>query len=99
MNPLWAIVGMALGVYGLRVAGFVLADLPLPATLERALHFVPLAMLTALCVTTLLGHGEASPTRLVAAGGAALVAWFTRRTWACIVSGMAFYWLLGWTFA
>lgn len=98
MNPLWTIVGMALGVYGLRIAGFALANLPLSVTLERTLHFVPLAMLTALCVTTLPGHSAESPIRLSAAGGAALITWLTKRTWACIVSGMVFYWLFDWAF-
>ncbi len=90
------IVGMALGVYGIHLLGFVLADLPLPATLESALRFVPLAMLTALCVATLPGHTGDSPTRLAAAGGAAIIARATQRVWACIVSGLALYWLLGW---
>jgi branched-subunit amino acid transport protein len=96
MTPLLTIAGMTLGVYGIRLAGFVLADLPLPASLERALRFVPLAMLTALCVATLPGHAGDSTTRFVAATGAAFVARVTRRVWACILSGLALYWLLGW---
>jgi branched-subunit amino acid transport protein len=99
MTPVGMIVGIALGIYGIRLAGFVLADLPLSPTLESALRFVPLAMLTALCVATLPGHGGDSSTRLVAAGGAAIIARVTRRVWACILGGMALYWLLEWLLA
>jgi branched-subunit amino acid transport protein len=99
MTQFWIIVGMALGVYAIRLAGFMLADLPLPVTLERALHFVPLAMLAALCIATFPGHVRDTPTRLAAAGGAALVAYASKRTWACILSGMALYWLFRWLLA
>jgi branched-subunit amino acid transport protein len=99
MMQLWAIIGMALSILALRLGGFFLADLPLPATFERALGFMPLAMLTALCVTTLPGHNGDNPTRLAAATGAAFVARVTGRVWACIVGGMVFYWLIGWLVA
>ena len=95
MTPFWSIVGMAVGLYGLRLAGFVLAELPLPATTERALRFVPLAVLTALCVATLPGHADDGATRLAAAAGAALIMVRTGRLWACILGGLALYWLFG----
>lgn len=99
MTQFWAIIGMALGILALRLGGFLLADLPLPARLERALGFMPLAMLTALCVTTLPGHAGDNPARFVAAAGAALIARLTGRVWACIVGGMVCYWLIGWLVA
>ncbi len=97
MSPIWTIVAMALGMYALRLAGFLLADLPLPAAPERALRFVPLAVLTALCVSTLSDREGINPARLVAAVGATLVMAITGRAWACILGGLALYWLLGWS--
>jgi branched-subunit amino acid transport protein len=96
MNGLWPILGMAAGVYAVRLAGFLLADMALPADLERALGFVPVAMLAALFVSVLAGRADDAPLRVVAALGAALVVRRTRRVWACILSGMALYWFLGW---
>lgn len=98
MNPLWPILGMALGVYGVRLAGFLLADAAIPAGVEGALRFVPVAMLTALCTSTLTGRAGDGAIRVVAALGAGVVARVTGRVWACILSGMGCYWLLGWLF-
>jgi branched-subunit amino acid transport protein len=52
------------------------------------------AMISALVATLLTGQVAADPIRLVAAGGAAVIAARTRRLWACILGGMALYWLL-----
>ena len=94
MNVVWAILGMGAGVYALRLAGLALPDVTVPPTWERALGFVPIALLTALVVSSLAGPAGGQPARLVAAGSAALVAQRTGKMWACIVSGMALYWLL-----
>lgn len=95
MNALWPILGMAAGVYAIRLGGFVLADTTLPSGLERALTFVPVAMLAALCASTLVVSSDNLPIRLIAAIGGGLVMRFTTKAWACIVSGMLLYWLLG----
>ena len=94
MSVAWAILGMGAGVYALRLAGLALPDVTVPPTWERALGFVPIALLTALVVSSLAGPSGGEPARLVAAGGAALVARRTGKMWACILSGMALYWLL-----
>ena len=94
MNALWPILGMAVGVYAIRLGGFALADTTLPLGLERALTFVPVAMLAALCASTLVVSSDNLPIRLVAAIGGGLVMRFTNKAWACIVSGMLVYWLL-----
>ena len=94
MSVVWAILGMGAGVYALRLAGLALPDVSVPPTWERALGFVPIALLTALVVSSLAGSSGSEPARLVAAGAAALVARRTGKLWACIVSGMALYWLL-----
>jgi branched-subunit amino acid transport protein len=94
-SMLWLILGMGAGVYALRFVGLALRDVALPEVWERALRFVPVALLTGLVVVGLTGQVSAEPFRLVAVGVAALVAYRTGKMWACILSGMAVYWLLG----
>jgi branched-subunit amino acid transport protein len=95
-SGLWLILGMGAGVYALRLAGLVLRDVALPPVWERALRFVPVALLTGLVVVGLTGQVSAEPSRLVAVAGAAFVAHRTGKMWACILGGMVVYWLLGW---
>lgn len=92
----WLIVGMGASVYGLRLAGLVLRDVALPPAWERALRFVPVAVLTGLVVVSLSGQVAAEPNRLLAVAGAAFVAYRTGKMWACILAGMVAYWLLAW---
>ena len=95
-GALWLIVGMGAGVYALRLAGLALRDVALPPVWERALRFVPVALLTGLVVVGLTGQASAEPIRLVAVAGAAFVAHRTGKMWACILGGMVTYWLLAW---
>ena len=39
----WVILGMGVGVYGLRLVGLALRDVALPPLWDRALRFVPVA--------------------------------------------------------
>ena len=94
MSAVWAILGMGAGVYALRLVGLALPDVAVPPAWERALGFVPVALLAALVVASLAARPDEGPARLVAAAGAALVARRSGRMWACILSGMALYWLL-----
>lgn len=90
------ILGMASGVYAMRLAGFLLADIAAAPGLEAALRYVPIAMLAALCVSTFTGSAGDGTVRMIAALGAGFVMRVTGRAWACILTGMALYWLLGW---
>jgi branched-subunit amino acid transport protein len=94
MSILLLILAMAVGVYGLRLAGLLLAGATVPPAWERALGFVPVATLTALVVSSLAGRPEEGSVRLVAATVAGLAARQTGRAWVCILVGMALYWLL-----
>jgi branched-subunit amino acid transport protein len=94
MSAIWPIVGMGVGVYALRLAGFVPRRLRVPASWERALGFVPVALLTSLVVSNLAGAGESRPDRVVAAAVAVLVARSTGRMWACVLAGMVCLWSL-----
>ena len=94
MTALWAILGMAGALSLLRLSGFLLADIAVPESWTHALTFVPIATLTALIVSSIAARPDQSAIRVVAAIGAAIVVWRTRRMWLCIVAGMGFYWLL-----
>jgi branched-subunit amino acid transport protein len=95
-GALWLILAMGAGVYALRLVGLVLRDVALPPLWERALRFVPIALLTGLVVVGLTGQVSAEPSRLIAVAGAAFVAHRTGKMWACILGGMVVYWLLRW---
>jgi branched-subunit amino acid transport protein len=94
MSAIWQILAMAAGVYALRLSGLALRDVAIPEEWERGLRFVPVAILTALVVSVLAGRGEGQVEGVVAVGGAAVVARWSGRMWACIASGMGLYWLL-----
>jgi branched-subunit amino acid transport protein len=75
------------------------SDREMPPPLQRALGFVPPAVLTAIIFPELLlSDGElaisADNTRLLAGMVAILVAWITRRIMPTIVVGMGVLWLL-----
>lgn len=92
MSAVWLILAMGAGVFALRLSGLVLRDVAIPPAWERALGYVPVALLTALVVASLTAQSDGSPARLLAAAVAALVARHTGHMWACILAGMAVYW-------
>ncbi len=95
MNVVWLILAMGAGVYSLRLVGLALPDVTVPPFWEQALRFVPVALLTSLVVLSLTSQPADAPIRVIAACGAAIVARLTGQMWACILSGMVLYWLLG----
>ncbi len=94
MNTIGTISLLGAGVYALRFAGLALRDVAVPPAWEGALGFVPVALLTALIVSSIAGRPDDGGPRLIAAAGAALIARRSGRLWACILGGMAVYWLL-----
>jgi branched-subunit amino acid transport protein len=94
MSQLWLILAMGAGVYALRLSGLLLPNVAIPVEWEQALRFLPVALLGSLVTVGLAGGGQVDPAELAGAAVGALVAWKTRRMWACIVSGLATYWLL-----
>jgi branched-subunit amino acid transport protein len=87
-------LALAIGTYVLRLAGFLLTDVAIPRRWERAIGFVPVAVLTSLIISTLVARPDEWSIRLVALVGGAVIAWRTGRAWTCIVGGMLIYWLL-----
>lgn len=94
MTHVWLVLLMGVGVYSLRMTGLLLPSISIPPRWEAAFQFVPIALLAALVVASLTAGGSIDPRQVVAAGGAGIVAWHTRKMWACIASGMLLYWLL-----
>jgi branched-subunit amino acid transport protein len=98
----WLIAAMATITYGLRAMFPLLQDrLRQPRWLERALRYVPAAVLAAIVAPAVLQPGSAAATaetaiRVAAALLAALVAWRSRSILVTIVVGMAALWGLGW---
>ncbi|RME79183.1 MAG: AzlD domain-containing protein [Chloroflexi bacterium] len=96
----WIIVGMAVGAYTLR-AFFILlfGRIGMPSLLERALRFVPPAVLSALVIPALLFQGGRlnlswGNERMIAGAAALLVAWRTRSILATLAVGMGLLWVL-----
>jgi len=97
-----ALLGMVLVTYGLRLSFLVFGHgMAFPPWLERALRYVPAAVLTALIVPMALApqgeidvtlHNAYLPGALCAAG----VALATRHTLAAIAGGFAVYGLWRW---
>ncbi|WP_266075586.1 AzlD domain-containing protein [Haladaptatus caseinilyticus] len=103
---LWLIIiGAGVGTYAIRVsfiAFFGRLD-DIPDWIERALRFVPAAVLSALVVPQFVyadGAISLSPDnlRLFAGGLAILVAWKTEDILATLAAGMGALWLLSFLF-
>lgn len=99
MNTAW-IIFLVLGVltYLTRFAFVALwGRLRLPAWFQRALNFVPVAVLSAIILPELVlneGHLNLAldNPRLLAGAAAVLVAYRTRSTLLTILAGMAVFW-------
>jgi branched-subunit amino acid transport protein len=98
---LWiTVISIGVITYGIRLSFIALQDrLVLPPLAQRALRFVPVAILTAITVPALVypaGTLDLSPgnARLLAGIVAALVAWRTRNVLLTIVAGLAALWVL-----
>lgn len=104
MSPaaFWVVlVGMALAAYLFRASFFFLGErLSLPAVLQRALDFVPPAVLAALVLPVFVDlgapWGRLETAQLVAGAAAALVAYRTRSVPFTLVVGMGVLWLGLW---
>lgn len=93
---LWlTLIGMGLITYAIRLSFILLwGRVAVPAVAQRALRFVPPAVLSAIIFPEILrptGDWNFSPAnpRLLAALIAALIAWRTRNALLTIVTGMA----------
>jgi branched-subunit amino acid transport protein len=98
---LWlAIIGMGVMTYAMRASSIaILGRYQLTGILQRALRFVPMAVLSSIIVPEVIAPGGtldislANP-RLPAAILAGLVAWRTQHVFATIGAGMLALWAL-----
>ncbi len=105
-GTLWLIILVAgLGTYLIRVSFIALFGRldNVPDGVERALRFVPAAVLSALVLPKFVYSGGSlalSPDnlRLFAGALAVAVAWYSENILATIVAGMAALWLLSYVF-
>lgn len=94
------IAGMGLVTYAIRLSLIVLLGrIRIPAIIQRALRFVPPAVLSAIIFPELLlPHGTPDlsfgNSRLLAGMVAALLVWRTRSVFLAIAAGMLVLWIL-----
>ncbi len=102
MNNIWpAMIGLGVLTFLIRFSFIALLDRwQAPPLVQRALRFVPVAVLTAIIVPELmlLPNGQFNPNllnpRLLAGIVAVIVAWETKNVILTIVIGMIVFWVL-----
>jgi branched-subunit amino acid transport protein len=100
MNLWLIVIGMGLVTYGIRLTPIVLLGrIEIPLIVQRALRFVPPAVLTAIVVPELLYRNgqidvSLSNVRLLAGLIAIGVAWRTKNALITIGAGMIALWVL-----
>jgi branched chain amino acid efflux pump len=100
MNVWLLLIGMGLVTYAIRLSLIVLIGrVDVPPIIQRALRFVPPAVLSAIIFPELLRPGGAlnlsfGNVRLLAGVLAALVAWRTKNVLLTIAVGMVALWVL-----
>ena len=100
MNLWLIVIGMGLVTYGIRLTPIVLLGrIEIPLIMQRALRFVPPAVLTAIVVPELLYRDSQidvslTNVRLLAGLIAIVVAWRTKNALITIGAGMIALWVL-----
>lgn len=100
MNYWLIIIAMGIVTYGIRLLPIaLLGRIEIPPVVQRALRFVPPAVLSAIVAPELLmpgGQFDVSPgnARLIAGVIATLVAWRTKNVLLTIAVGMIALWVL-----
>jgi branched-subunit amino acid transport protein len=105
MSEIWlAMIGLGLLTFLTRFSFIALLERwQAPLIIQRALRFVPAAVLTAIIVPELVLHDgsldvQPANPRLLAGLAAALVAWRTKNVIVTIVVGMLIFWFLQFLF-
>ncbi len=100
MNVWWLLIGMGVVTYAIRLSLIVLIGrVDVPPIIQRALRFVPPAVLSAIILPELLRPGGTldlsfGNVRLLAGVLAAGVAWRTKNVLLTIGVGMVALWVL-----
>lgn len=101
-TTIWAVIlGVGIITYALRSSFLLFTDLldSFPPSVERALRFVPIAVLAALILPRLLFVGDSltvglENARLVAGVVAFGIAWYTESRIATVCGGFVVFWVL-----
>ena len=100
MNLWLIVIAMGIVTFGIRLVPIVLLGrIEIPLVIQRALRFVPPAVLTAIVVPELLYHNNQvdvslTNVRLLAGLIAIVVAWRTKNALITIGAGMIALWVL-----
>jgi branched-subunit amino acid transport protein len=93
LDLLLLIVTAAVLTYATRIVGLSLGQRPVPPVAVRFLSYVPIAAFAALAIPGLGGSGDALIPRVAAASVTVVVMLRTRQLWACLIVGMAVFWM------
>jgi len=101
MSDIWlAMIGLGILTFLTRLSFIALLEhWQAPLVIQRALRFVPVAVLTAIIIPELVlrdgvFNAQLTNPRLLAGLAAMLVAWETKNVILTIAVGMTFFWLL-----
>ena len=90
-----AVIAAAAAVtFGTRLTGFLVGDRPIPATVDRFLQYVPVAVFAALVTPDLSVGGGELVARIAGIIAASIVVLRVGQLWAGLASGMAVYWIV-----
>ncbi len=88
--------GTAVIVFLCRMSGFAFTRLASAKWLAQFLHFVPIAIFSALIVPSILREPDLITSKAIALTMAGLVIWRTRQFGIGVVVGFAILWLMVW---
>ena len=94
MNVIYVLIATAVIIYLCRYSGFTLTRLAASTRLARFLHFVPIAIFSALIVPSLTIESPLLGRKLIALIVAGAVIWRTRHFGLGIIVGLGLFWLL-----
>lgn len=94
MNTFLLIILITLLIYACRLSGFIVQPKQTPQWLQTYLHFVPIAVFSALIVPSVLREAELLPLEFIALAIAGLSMWKLRRFDLSIFLGLATLWIL-----
>ena len=89
------ILAVAAVTYLTRVTGFALGDRTMPPAVDRFLAYVPVASFAALAIPGVADGAGTLPARVIGAALATLVVLRFGQLWACLLAGMAGFWVVG----
>ena len=94
MNVIYVLIATAVLIYLCRYSGFTLTWLAASTRLARFLHFVPIAIFSALIVPSLISDPDLLERKVIALALAGIVIRRTRHFGLGIIVGLGLFWLL-----